>query len=138
VTSDEFREVMERLARAWSTQDLELGLSCFAADAVYMEPPDVQLFVGRDELRPYFDALTPGTFMRFHTIAFDEASQRGAGEFSFGSHGEETADHGVAVVEMENGLIRIWREYLRKGPASFDEFTAMVGKKWQWSAGNYP
>jgi hypothetical protein len=28
MTSEEFRELMERLARAWSTQDTELGLCC--------------------------------------------------------------------------------------------------------------
>ena len=56
MTSDGFRELMERLAHAWSTQDTELG----------------------------------------------------------------------------------WREYVRKGPASFDEFTATEGKTWQWHIGNYP
>lgn len=129
---------MERLAHAWSTQDTDLGLSCFTQSAVYMEPPDVQLFVGHEQLRPYFASLTPGTFMRSHTLAFDESAQRGAGEFSFGSEGEGTADHGVAIVEIEVGLIRVWREYVRKGPASFDDFTATEGKTWQWHIGNYP
>ena len=138
MNGEEFRELMERLARAWSTQDTELGLSCFTEGAVYMEPPDLQLYLGHAELRPYFAALTPGTYIRFHAIMFDEAAQVGAGEYSFGSEGEETADHGVAVVELEGGRIGLWREYQRKGPAAFDDFLARDGKSWQWHIGNYP
>jgi ketosteroid isomerase-like protein len=137
VTSSEFRELLERLARAWSTPDTELALSCFTDDAVYMEPPDVQLFVGHEQLRPYFATLTTEQ-MRFHTIAFDEEAQRGAGEFTFGSEDAAERDHGVAIVEVADGRIAAWREYLRKGPASFDEFTAVDGKTWQWHTGNYP
>ena len=39
MTDDGFAELMERLAHAWSTQDTELGLSCFTDDAPYTEPP---------------------------------------------------------------------------------------------------
>jgi hypothetical protein len=138
VTGAEFRELLDRLARAWSIQDTELGLSCFAADALYTEPPDIQLYRGQDQLRPYFDALTPGTFMRFHTVAFDELAQRGAGEYSFGTADSETAVHGVAVVEVEGDRIGVWREYQRRGPSSFDDFTAIEGKSWEWHIGNYP
>ena len=134
----EFRELMERLARGWSTQDTDLALSCFTPDAVYMEPPDLQLFVGHDQLRPYFAALTPGTYMRFRVLAFDEDAQVGAGEYAFGSEEEDTADHGVAVVELENGRIRFWREYQRKGPPAVEEFLRVDGKRWQWHIGNYP
>jgi ketosteroid isomerase-like protein len=138
VTAAEFRELLERLARAWSTQDTELGLSCFHEDAVYMEPPDLQLFLGHDQLRPYFAALTPGTFMRFEVIAFDETAQVGAGEYTFGSEEDAIADHGVAVVDVRDGRIAFWREYQRKGPAAFDSFVATEGKSWQWHIGNYP
>ena len=138
MTSSEFRELLERLARAWSTQDTELGLSCFTADAVYTEPPDVQLYVGHEELRPYFAALTPGTSMRFHTIALDEDARRGLGEYTFGHESSDSADHGVAVVDVDDGRIAVWREYQRKGPASFDDFVAVEGKSWQWHIGNYP
>lgn len=138
MTSAEFRALMEQLARAWSTQDTDLALSCFADDAVYMEPPDIQLYRGHVELRPYFAALSSGTFMRFHTLGFDESAQAGAGEFSFGSETGDTADHGVAVVELDGERIGFWREYQRKGPANFSEFVAREGKQWQWHIGNYP
>jgi hypothetical protein len=138
MTEGGFRELMERLARAWSTQDTEAGLGCFTEDAVYMEPPDVQLYVGHGELRPYFAALTPGTFMRFHSLAFDEGEQTGLGEYTFGGDGEEIADHGVAVVRLEGDRIGFWREYQRKGPAALPDFLAREGKTWQWHIGNYP
>jgi hypothetical protein len=138
MSGDDFRELLERLADAWSTQDTELGLSCFTEDASYTEPPDVQLYVGHEQLRPYFAALTPGTFMRFHTIAFDEGSQGGFGEYSFGHERSETADHGVAVVEVAGDRIAVWREYQRKGPSAFADFVATEGKTFEWHIGNYP
>ena len=47
-----FRALLQRLADAWQTQNTQAGLDCFTADAIYMEPPDLQLVVGHDELRP--------------------------------------------------------------------------------------
>lgn len=138
MTADGFHELMERLARGWSTQDTELALSCFAEDAVYMEPPDVQLYVGHEQLRPYFAALDPGTYMHFNVLLFDDTTQVGAGEYAFGHERSELADHGVAVVEIERDRIRHWREYQRKGPARFGDFLAVDGKTWQWHIGNYP
>ena len=138
MTAAEFRELLERLAHAWTTQDTELGLECFAENASYTEPPDLQLYVGHEQLRPYFAALTPGTLMQFHTVAFDEQAQRGFGEYSFGHERSERADHGVAVVEIAEGRIAVWREYQRKGPAASPEFTAIEGKSWEWHIGNYP
>jgi hypothetical protein len=110
----------------------------FAADAVYMEPPDVQLFIGHEQLRPCFAALEPGTFMRFHNVWFDAERQVGAGEYSFGTEGKPMADHGVAVMELRAGRIAFWREYQRKGPRPFDRFLAQTGKSWRWSIKNYP
>lgn len=133
-----FAALMDRLARAWAELDTEEALACFATDAVYMEPPDIQLFQGHQELRPYFAALRRGTFMSFHRLWFDEKEQTGAGEYSFGTAGWHSADHGVAIIELRGGLISSWREYQRKGPASFRQFASREGKDWQWYGGNYP
>lgn len=134
----EFEQLMERLSRGWSTQDTELAVSCFTRGAVYMEPPNIQLYVGHEQLRPYFDALTPGTFMRWHELWFDEETQTGAGEYSFGNADNDTADHGIAVVELADGAIRFWREYQRTGPAEHSDFLDTEGKDWEWHIGNYP
>lgn len=134
----QFTDLMRTLAAAWGRQDTEAALACFAEDAVYMEPPDIQLYTGHDQLRPYFAALKPGTYLRFHQLWFNQATQAGVGEFSFGMAGRPTADHGVIVVELRAGKIAFWREYQRKGPAPFEQFVAVEGKAWQWHIGNYP
>jgi hypothetical protein len=133
-----FRELMNRLADGWSRQNTEQALSCFTENAVYMEPPNIQFYEGHIQLRPYFAALKPGTFMRFHNLWFDESRQVGAGEYSFGESGATTADHGVVVVELRDGRIAFWREYQQKGPVSFDRFLDKNEKEWKWTIRNYP
>jgi len=133
-----YHALMQKLADAWSRQDLEAALSCFADDAVYMEPPDIQLYRGKEQLRPYLAALKPGTYMKFHNLWFDVDRQIGSGEYSFGHRNKATAEHGVVVTELKAGRIQSWREYQRKGPASFDTFLAPEGKHWQWTIKNYP
>jgi hypothetical protein len=99
-----------------------------------MQPPDRQLYRGRKDLEKVFVALKPGTLMTFHDLAFDPRSQVGFGEFTFGTSGATTADHGVTVVTLREGRIATWREYFVKGPASFEEFKAVEGKQWKWRA----
>jgi SnoaL-like domain len=138
LNSAEFQALMARLADGWSRQNTEQALSCFTEDAIYMEPPDIQLYQGHAELRPYFAALNPGTLMRFHSLWFDKGRQIGAGEYSFGETNERVADHGVVVVELRNGRIAFWREYQQKGPSSFDRFLDRNNKQWRWTIENYP
>ena len=133
-----FREMMNRLADCWSQQKTDQALACFTEDAIYMEPPDIQFYKGHSQLRPYFAALKPGTFMQFHNLWFDEARQIGAGEYSFGEGNEPTADHGVVVVELRDGRIAFWREYQQKGPTSFERFLDTKDKRWRWTIENYP
>lgn len=138
LNAPEFQALMQQLASAWSKQQTESALACFTEDAISIEPPDIQLYQGHEQLRPYFAALKPGTFMHFHHLWFDEARQVGAGEYTFGSQGHTTADHGVVVVELDDGRIRFWREYQQKGPYLFRDFIATENKTWQWHIGNYP
>lgn len=134
----EFESLLRELADAWANLDNASAVACFTDDAVYMEPPDVQLFVGRQELMAYFSPLTEGTYLDFHGIWFDERTQTGTAEFSFGVRGAGRADHGVVVVALRDGRISTWREYPRQGPASFDAFIATSGKTWSWHTRNYP
>jgi hypothetical protein len=138
LTAAAFREMMNRLADSWSQQNTDQALACFTEDAIYMEPPDIQFYKGHSQLRPYFAALKPGTFMRFHNLWFDEARQIGAGEYSFGEVNEPTADHGVVVIELRDGRIAFWREYQQKGPTSFERFLDTKDKRWRWTIENYP
>jgi uncharacterized protein (TIGR02246 family) len=136
VTADEFRAVLQRLADAWAALDGDRAAELFTEDAVYMQPPEEQLFVGRDQLRTYFGPLDPGTYLRLDNVWFDAEMQRGACEFTFGVDGQEEADHGVAIVDVADGRIRAWREYLVKGPADQARFLATDGKDWRWHIGN--
>lgn len=136
MTEGEFPALLERLADAWAALDAERAAACFTEDAVYMQPPDQQLFVGRDQLLAYFAPLEPGTYLRLDNVWFDESAQRGACEFTFGVTGQESADHGVAIIDVTDGLIGGWREYFVKGPAGQDEFIAVDGKDWRWHIGN--
>lgn len=133
-----FRLMLDQVARSWESQDPALGVELFHEDAIYIEPPDVQLFRGTEQLSAYFGAVSPGTFLRLHHVWFDEESQTGAAEFTFGVEGREEATTGIFVVELVDDLIRTWREYHTRGPADFDAFTSTEGKQWEWHIGNYP
>jgi ketosteroid isomerase-like protein len=133
-TAADFERTMATLAEAWSKQDTARALQCFTVDAIYMQPPDLQLYRGTAELAKLFAGLRPGTSMTFHHLAFDEKAQIGFGEFSFGRSGAATADHGVVVVTLRDGRISSWREYFEGGPASFADFVRIEGKTWKWTA----
>jgi ketosteroid isomerase-like protein len=134
-----FRGLLEQLAHGWESGDVDEALAAFAPDAVYMEPPDVQLYVGHDQLRPYFAAVRPGTLMRLLHVSFDATTQTGAAEYTFASGPDDPdADHGVAIVEVRDGRIAHWREYQVKGPADRARFLAVEGKEWTWHIGTYP
>lgn len=136
-TSEDFTSLMTNVSEGWSTQDTDRALSSFHEDAIYMEPPSVQYFRGHSQLRPYFDALDKDHRMTFHNLWFDEEKQTGVGEFTF-SYGSDTATVGIVVVELENGKIKFWREYLQVGPTDFERFLSTNNKDWEWHIGNYP
>lgn len=137
ISENEFHELMENVAKGWSTQDTELALSSFDEDAIYMEPPNIQYYRGHQQLRPYFDELDSKYNMQFHHIWFNKTKQSGAAEYTF-SYGKDTSDVGIAVVELKNGKIKFWREYQRKGPTDFNKFLQIEHKEWEWHIGNYP
>jgi hypothetical protein len=107
----EFREILDHVAVGWNGGRPEMAAGCFAETAVYLEPPDRQQYRGRAELLAFFAAsVQPARAdrMRWHTMAFDSARQTGFGEYTY--RGRRN-NHGVAVVQLERGLIRSWREY---------------------------
>ena len=102
---DGFERLVRALADAWAANDADAGAALFTSDAVYMEPPDEQLFVGQDELRGYFSPLEPGTYLDLHHVSYDPATATGAVEFSFGVRDHGRASHGVAIVRVADGRI---------------------------------
>ncbi len=136
-TQFDFVELMTRVATGWSKNDTELALSAFTHDALYTEPPSRQMYKGHVELRKFFDAVRPQSSMIWHNLWYDEKTGFGAGEYTFHNGGRETAAHGVAVVEIHDGKIRVWREYQQRGPIRFEEFHDPSDKQWEWTGDSF-
>jgi hypothetical protein len=117
-----FRAVLDSVAAGWNTNRAELAASCFTEAAVYLEPPNRQLYRSRAALREFFAAsIAPARAdrMRWHAVAFDSTQQVGFGEYTY--RGQRNY-HGVVVIQLEGGLIRSWREYQYGSPLTWEEF----------------
>ncbi len=118
----EFETIMQALANAWNQGDAQAAAELFSEDAVYSQPPDKQLYQGRDKLYQFFGGANgrPSAMsMTWHHLAYNEDTQIGLGEFSF-TYGSTA--HGVAVVKIEEGKITNWREYWVDSDRSWKEF----------------
>jgi uncharacterized protein (TIGR02246 family) len=117
-----FASVMDRIAKGWNTGDAAGAADCFTEDAVYMEPPDRQKYVGRSALFEFFggrERPPPEMKMTWHHLAFDRATQTGFGEYTFEGNRRY---HGIVVVRLKDGKIRRWREYQQTSTLSWEEF----------------
>ncbi len=115
-----FRRLLQTVADGWNAGDARMAASCFTEDAVYVEPPDRQRYVGRQQLADFFGRGVKFS-MTWHRTAFDEEGRAGFGEYTLSVVGEFTL-HGIAAVEIEDGLIAGWREYQYHSELPFEEF----------------
>jgi SnoaL-like domain len=119
-----FRAMLDSVAAGWNSGRSNLAANCFAEKAVYVEPPDRQLYRGRPAIREFFAASVQPARpdrIRWHAVAFDSVSQIGFGEYTY--RGQRN-NHGIVVVHLEAGLIRYWREYQYGSPLSWEDFVA--------------
>lgn len=126
IRAAEFSQLMQTVADGWDENNARKAADCFTENAVYTEPPDKQLYEGRETLFKFFggDEGHQGQMkMRWHHLAFDEKSQIGFGEYTF--RYEDYQTHGVAIVKVSNGRISNWREYQYKSDLEWERF---VGK----------
>lgn len=116
---------MNIIAEGWNEGNARKAADCFSEDAVYIEPPDKQVYHDRDELFEFFGGKN-GTaipmHMTWHHLAFNEEEQIGFGEYSFRMHGNY---HGIVTVKAENNLIKFWREYQYKTELGWEEFSKL-------------
>jgi SnoaL-like domain len=120
VDGHEFADLMRTIERAWSTGDAAAAAACFTEDAVYVEPPDRQRYAGRDELFELSGGDDPPPMsMTWHHVVFDPAQQVGVGEYTFRGRRQF---HGMAIVHVEGGKIRRWREYQYESEADWLDF----------------
>lgn len=120
MTREEFRRLLQTVADGWNEGDAPLAAGSFTKDAVYIEPPDRQRYVGRQALEDFFGRGLKMS-MTWHRVAFDEDDQAGFGEYTFSLIGRVTK-HGIVTVEVEDDLITSWREYQYDSELTFEEF----------------
>ena len=124
-TTGEFNALMATVAEGWNAGDARKAAACYTEDAVYVEPPDKQVYVGRAALYAFFggnEKPEPPMRMQWHHLAFDESTQVGFGEYTFQMNNRY---HGIVVVRLREGKISNWREYQYKSDLPWQEFTRL-------------
>lgn len=124
VTAREFEQLMHTVAAGWNEGDARKAADCFSEEAIYVEPPEKQLYHGRAELYEFFggDSGTDLPMqMTWHHLAFNEEEQVGFGEYTFQLNNRY---HGIVIVKLESGLISRWREYQYRSELGWEEFTS--------------
>jgi hypothetical protein len=122
ITTDEFEKLMQTVASGWSEGNARKAADCFSEDAIYSEPPNKQLYKGRDALFKFFggeEGRKSAMKMTWHHLMFNEKEQIGSGEFTFEYGGSV---HGMVIVKIVDGKIKNWREYWYESNLSWKEF----------------
>ena len=124
IATTDFEKLMQTIANGWNEGDARKAADCFSEDAIYVEPPEKQLYRGRTELYEFFGGDNGADIpmqMTWHHLAFNEEDQIGFGEYTFQMHGRY---HGIVIVKVVSGLIKQWREYQYRTELSWEEFTS--------------
>ena len=124
ISTDEFDQLMQTIADSWNEGNARKAAHCFSEDAIYVEPPDKQLYRGRTQLYEFFGGDNGTDIpmkMAWHHLAFNEEEQIGFGEYTFEMHGRY---HGIVVVKIESGMVKHWREYQYQTELNWEEFTS--------------
>jgi hypothetical protein len=86
IATAQFKSLMRTIADGWNEGNAKKAADCYTEDALYTEPPDKQVHVGRKALYEFFGGdkkPDPPMKMTWHHLAFDEESQTGFGEYTF-------------------------------------------------------
>jgi hypothetical protein len=124
ITAPAFQQLMQVIAEAWKEGNARKAADCFHEDAMYVEPPEKQMYHGRAELFEFFGGESGPNLpmqMTWHHLAFNEQEQIGFGEYTFQMNHRY---HGIVVVKLESGLIKHWREYQYRSELNWEEFTS--------------
>lgn len=122
ITSDEFSNLLKTIAEAWKQGDARKAADCYTEDAIYTEPPDKQVYIGRKALYEFFGGNQnppPPMKMTWHHLAFDEEEQIGFAEYTFEGNNRY---HGIVIVMIRAGKISNWREYQYKSTLEWEAF----------------
>jgi ketosteroid isomerase-like protein len=122
ITAAQFKNLMRTVAAGWNEGNAKKSADCYTEDAIYTDPPDRQVYVGRQALYEFFGGdkkPDPPMKMTWRHLAFDEESQTGFGEYTFQMNNRY---HGIVVVKIRGGKISNWREYQYKSDLEWREF----------------
>ncbi|GAB3325343.1 hypothetical protein GCM10027299_23300 [Larkinella ripae] len=122
ISRAEFTRLMQTVAAGLNENNGRKAADCFALDAIYSEPPNKQIYRGRDRIFEFFGGWKgrPKLMqMVWHHLAFDEQTQIGSGEFSL-TYG--TTVHGMVSIRIRDGLIGNWREYFYQSALDWNGF----------------
>lgn len=123
ISKIEFEQLLQKVAVGWNNGDARTAANCFSENAVYIEPPQQQLYIGREELFEFFGGekgRAEPMHMSWHYLIFDELKQIGTGEYTFRYKGRIT--HGLVIVQIQKEKIARWREYQYRTKVEWDEF----------------
>ena len=64
LTTSQFERLMQTVAESWREGNARRAADCFSESAIYVEPPEKQLYHGRAELYEFFggDAITASSW----------------------------------------------------------------------------
>lgn len=122
IGEDEFLSLMRTVSDGWNEGNARKAADCFAENAVYIEPPNRQVYIGRSPIYDFFGGPTkpsPPMHMQWHHLAFNKKEQVGFGEFTFQMNHQY---HGIVTVQIERGKIAKWREYQYRSDLEWDHF----------------
>ena len=63
--TSQFNQVLQIIADGWNEGNASKAANCFSADAIYIEPPDKQVYHGREALYDFFGG-DEGTDLPMH------------------------------------------------------------------------
>ena len=130
ISSQDFKKLLNAVADGWNSGDARMAADCFTEDAVYMEPPDKQLYQDKNDIFDFFGGVQgrpEPMHMTWHYLIFDEETQIGTGEYTFSYQGR--ISHGMVIVKIVAGKIKRWREYQYRSTETWIEF---IGKSTFW------
>ncbi len=124
ISAAQFEQLLVTLATGWNTNDAALAASVFADDAIYVEPPNKQLYVGKAAIYEFFGGAAgrdSSMNMQWHNMAFSPQTGAGAGEFTFSWPTGQV--HGMVSIAVSKGKIVLWREYFYPSELDWEAFS---------------
>ncbi|HQZ96474.1 MAG TPA: hypothetical protein PLP21_09155 [Pyrinomonadaceae bacterium] len=114
-----FAELLDQLARSWSSKSYEEVASRFTERLYYSDAINYSFF-DRESLLDFFrDDGGHEQSCVFHDHVFDVGRQIGVAEYTYSGH---YIYHGTVWIELEGDMISVWREYQHRADTSYESF----------------